>query len=145
MWSILTLRPYLYGDTFTLRTHHNAVKWILNLADSVGRLTRWRLRSAEYEYDVEYHPRVKHQLADGVFRLRRTEIQNDEMDVDDKVPVFITERSPDGTETSFNLQEDEVIPVGDEGTRKGRQDPVLAFWNSLYDDDEPSSVYEGGT
>ncbi|CDF40922.1 unnamed protein product [Chondrus crispus] len=51
VWSILTLRPYLYGNTS-------------------GPLERWRLRLAEYDYDVQYRPGIKHQLAGGVSRLR---------------------------------------------------------------------------
>ena len=59
-WSILTLRPYLYGSAFKLRTDHEALRWVLNLADSSGRLARWRLRLAEYDYGVQYRPGVKH-------------------------------------------------------------------------------------
>ena len=70
VWSILTLRPYLYGSAFNLRTDHEALRWVFNLADSSGRLARWRLRLAEYEYEVQYSPSVKHQFADGVSRLR---------------------------------------------------------------------------
>ena len=49
VWSILTLRPCQYGSPFNLRTDHEALRWVLNLADSSGRLARWRLRLAEYD------------------------------------------------------------------------------------------------
>ena len=86
VWSILTLRPYLYVNTFDLRTDHEALRWVLNLADSSGRLARWRRRLAEYDYDVKYRPCIKHQLADGVSRLR-VEAASSEP-VDDEVPCF---------------------------------------------------------
>ena len=86
VWSILTLRPYLYGSAFNLRTDHEALRWVLNLADSSGRLARWRLRLAEYDYEVQYRPGVKHQLADGVSRLRTD--GGDTAPVDDEVPCF---------------------------------------------------------
>ena len=86
VWSILTLRPYLYGGAFNLRTDHEALRWVLNLANSSGRLVRWRLRLEEYDYEVEYRPGVKHQLADGVSRLRTD--GGDTAPVDDEVPCF---------------------------------------------------------
>ena len=52
VWSILTLRPYLYGNTFDLRTDHEALRWVLDLSDSSGRLAHWRPRLAKYDYDV---------------------------------------------------------------------------------------------
>ncbi|CDF38306.1 unnamed protein product [Chondrus crispus] len=89
VWSILTLRPYLYGSAFNLRTDHEAVRWVLNLADSSGRLARWRLRLAEYNYEVQYRPGVKHQLADGVSRLRTD--GGDTTPVDDEVSCFVVQ------------------------------------------------------
>ena len=69
MRSILTLQQYLYGSVFNLRTDPEALRWVLNLADSSGRLARWRLRLADYDYEVKYRPGVKYQLANGVSRL----------------------------------------------------------------------------
>ncbi|CDF39905.1 unnamed protein product [Chondrus crispus] len=86
VWSILTLRPYLYGNTFDLRTDHEALRWVLNLANSSGPLERWRLRLAEYDYDVQYRPGIKHQLADGVSRLGVDGATPEP--VDDEVPCF---------------------------------------------------------
>ena len=86
VWGILKLRPYLYGSAVNLRADHEALRWVLNLADSSGRLARWRLRLAEYDYEVQYRPGVKHQLADGVSRLR-TDGGDTEL-VDEEVPCF---------------------------------------------------------
>ena len=86
VWRIFTLQPYLYGSAFNLRTDHEALRWVLNLGDSSGRLARWSLRLAEYDYELQSRPGVKYQLADGVSRLRidggDTEL------VDDEVPCF---------------------------------------------------------
>jgi RNase H-like domain found in reverse transcriptase len=37
-WAILTLRPYLEGRRFIIRTDHHSLRWVLNLADAQGRL-----------------------------------------------------------------------------------------------------------
>lgn len=57
VWSIFTLRPYICGDTATLRKDHYGVKWILSLANSSGRQTRSSPRLVEYDYKVEYRLR----------------------------------------------------------------------------------------
>ena len=64
------LRPYLYGNMFDLCTDHEALLWALNLADTSRWLAPCHLRLFEYDYDVQYGLRIKHQLADGVSRLR---------------------------------------------------------------------------
>ena len=40
VWSMRTLRTYLEGTRFTVRTDHDALRWILNLTDLTGRLAR---------------------------------------------------------------------------------------------------------
>lgn len=73
VWSILTLRPQLYGDNFTLRTNHPGLKWILDLPDSSRRLARWHLRLAAYDYEVKYRKRPKHEAVHGESRLQKSE------------------------------------------------------------------------
>lgn len=49
VWSIHKLRPFLYGDTFTLRADHHELKWILSLAEPSEQLARLGLRVAHYD------------------------------------------------------------------------------------------------
>lgn len=44
VWSILMLRPNLYGAWSTLKTDHESLKGVRSLADYSGRLERWRIR-----------------------------------------------------------------------------------------------------
>jgi hypothetical protein len=41
----------------------------MNLSDAQGRLARWRLRLAEFDFTVEYHPGAAHHAADVMSRL----------------------------------------------------------------------------
>ena len=75
VWSTLTLRPYLEGSHFKVRTDHNALKWMLTLNDPSGRLMRWRLRLMEYDYEIVYRPGLKHQVPDALSRLPRPDSQ----------------------------------------------------------------------
>lgn len=43
-WSISLFLPCLEGMRFILGATQNALKWILNLADAIGKLTQWGLQ-----------------------------------------------------------------------------------------------------
>lgn len=85
VWAVLILRPYLEGSRFTIRTDHQALKWLMNLSDASGRLQRWRLRLQPFEYDIVHRPGVKHQAADAMSRLNTT--GTDQTDLDDEIPT----------------------------------------------------------
>ena len=36
VWAVTTLRPYIEGETFTVRTDHDALRWLMTLTDSSG-------------------------------------------------------------------------------------------------------------
>ena len=88
IWAVLTLRPYLEGSHFKVRTDHNALKWMLTLNDPTGRLMRWRLRLSEFDYEIVYRPGLKHQVPDALSRLPRPE-SNPEDEVDERIPTFV--------------------------------------------------------
>ena len=103
VWSILTLRPYLHGVQFTIRTDHEPLKWLLNLMDASGRLARWRLRLAEYDFNVEYRPGRVNNLADGMSRLP-TEGET-KTSIDEEIPCFVV------LETTLE-ETDPISPMG---------------------------------
>ena len=86
VWAVLHLRPYLEGTRFTIRTDHDALKWLMNLRDPRGRLARWALRLQEFDYEVQYKPGSSHALADGPSRLLTDGI--DRSHFDDEIPCL---------------------------------------------------------
>lgn len=52
-----------------IRTDPNSNKWILNLSESSERLSRWRLRLSEIDFEVVHRAEVKQQTADDLPRL----------------------------------------------------------------------------
>ena len=44
IWSVVLLRPYLEMERFTLRTDHEALKWLFDNKSKGAKLDRWRLR-----------------------------------------------------------------------------------------------------
>lgn len=54
IYSVKQFRSYLYGNTFTLVTDHKPLMWFKNAQDANMHILRWRLKLAEYDYDVMY-------------------------------------------------------------------------------------------
>lgn len=69
VWAVLTLRPYREEVRFTIRTNHYSLCWLLYMTDASSRLTQWRLRLSDFEYDVIYRPGVKHLVADALSQI----------------------------------------------------------------------------
>jgi len=105
VWAILLLRPYLAGQRFTVRTDQVALKWLLSLKDPSGRLARWRLRLAEFDFEIQYRPGIKNSLADGCSRLPSD--GSDETPCDDAVPCFFANDDSDD-ESDYN--DDDASP-----------------------------------
>lgn len=61
-------RPYLYGRKFVLVTDHKPLVWLHSVKDPTSRLVRWRLKLAEYEYEVTYKAGKTNVNADALSR-----------------------------------------------------------------------------
>jgi len=72
VWAVLHLRHYVEGNHFTVRTDHECLSWIYRLTTASGRLLRWRLRLAEFDFDVKYKKGASHHLPDALSRLPST-------------------------------------------------------------------------
>lgn len=91
MWAVRTLRPYVEGTKFTVRTDHDTLRWIISLTESSGRPTRWQLRLAEYDFTIQYRPGRVHQVPDALSRLISLKDSDDPrrvVEVDDEIPTL---------------------------------------------------------
>jgi hypothetical protein len=86
------LRPYLEVNTFTVRTDHHALRWVINISDAQGRLSRWRLCLAEFDFKVEYNPGSAHHAADALSRLPHQPVPAQPIDL--LIPVFALDEAP---------------------------------------------------
>ena len=60
--------PYLYGRKFTLVTDHKPLVWFQNSKDPCSQVSRWRLKLAEYDFDVVYWAGKMNVNADALSR-----------------------------------------------------------------------------
>lgn len=109
VWSVLLLRPYLEGTRFTVRTDHAALKWMLHMDSAHGRLARWRLRLAEYDYVVQTRPGAAHHGADTMSRLAST--GDDVGVIEDTIPCLPLPNSAAAWESPHQGEDEFLSPL----------------------------------
>ena len=87
VWEITSLRTYIEGAHFTVRTDHDPLRSLMRLKESSCRLTRWRLRLSEFDFTIEYRPGRVHRVLDALSRLVAPNTGN-HSEIDDEVPTF---------------------------------------------------------
>jgi len=92
VWASLFLRPYFEGTRFTVHTDNAALKWMLHKDGAHGRLVRWRLWLAEFDYVVQTRPGASHHAADTISRISTP--AGDEVAILDAVPVELCSGIP---------------------------------------------------
>ena len=69
VWSTSLFRPYLFNAEFTVITDHNPLVYLNNLTINSNRLTKWRLRLAEFKFTVKYKKGEENTNADSLSRV----------------------------------------------------------------------------
>lgn len=68
-WALDSLRYYLLGREFDLKTDHRALTWIHTMKDQNSRVTRWYLSLQPFQFNVRYRARRSNVPADFLSRL----------------------------------------------------------------------------
>jgi hypothetical protein len=68
-WACEVMRPYVYGNKFTVITDHRALQWVYTNQSTNPRLQRWALQLAEYNFKIVHRPGSTNANADGPSRL----------------------------------------------------------------------------
>ena len=61
-------KHYLLGRVFTVRTDHQALRWLFSLKEPKDRIARWIEVLSAYHFTVEYRPGKRHGNADAMSR-----------------------------------------------------------------------------
>lgn len=80
VWAVKHFRPYLYGKKFTIVTDHKPLAWLNSLKDTNSRLTRWRLRLSEYDFEIVHKRGSLNSNADALSRVRINAIGDNDRD-----------------------------------------------------------------
>lgn len=89
IWAVKHFRPYLYGKKFTIYTDHRPLAWLKTMDEPNSKITRWKLRLSEFDYDVVYKNGKQNSNADALSRIRINALgEND----DESMKVNLDER-----------------------------------------------------
>ena len=61
-------RHYLYGKSFTVRTDHGSLRWLMNFKNPEGQLARWIEVLSTYDMKITHRAGRRHTNADGLSR-----------------------------------------------------------------------------
>ena len=154
--AVTQFRPYLYGRKFKLVTDHKPLVWLQTSKDPTSRLTSWRLRLEEYEYEVIYKAGKTNVYADALSRnpfkeptiVSETRLKNvvpDTEDSDNKPIVHQTCPVVKKAKISCNeakptVTDDEDEPIARRlrnRTHPNTDDPILAPDKNTYTRQQP--------
>eukprot|EP00171_Calliarthron_tuberculosum_P004259 IDg4259t1 len=57
--------PPLLGENFDIYTDHACLRWLLEITDPSGRLMRWRMRLAEFDFEILQADAISHLSTQG--------------------------------------------------------------------------------
>ena len=64
---------YMLGNLIVIHVDHQAILYLVNKAEPVGRLARWILLLQEYDYNIVHRPGRINAIADYLSRLENGE------------------------------------------------------------------------
>ena len=117
IFGVKKFHQYLYGRHFTINTDHKPLIGLFNEYKPIpqmasGRVQRWALTLAAYEYSIAYKEGRTHANADALSRLPLPEVPS---------------RIPESGDNLFVMQVLESTPVNAEQIKtETRRDPILA-------------------
>lgn len=110
VWACKHFRPYLYGRKFVIYTDHKPLTWLMSLKDPNSRLTRWRLKLAEYNFEIKYKQGSINSNADALSRIKINFTEDDSI-VPQIGSVIINQPEVENAETQTqHSQEDNLHP-----------------------------------
>lgn len=133
IWAVKYFRPYLYGRKFHIYTDHRPLTWLMSLKDPDSKLTRWRLRLAEYDYSVVYKKGKQNTNADALSRakifhnsIESLVVNFDDNENDDMInQIFDNARRE--AENMPNNPNQPLAPVGDSDTHINQDDAPIVL------------------
>ena len=70
VWAVKHYHHYLHGQRFTVITDHAALRYLMNMANPVGKLGRWLMILNGYDLEIINRPGKQHSNVDTLSRIR---------------------------------------------------------------------------
>lgn len=75
-FAVTVLRPYIYGNEFTVYSDHKPLLYLYKMKNPSSRLTRIRLELEEYKFDIVHIPGKDNVVADALSRIHIDDAKN---------------------------------------------------------------------
>ena len=69
VWATNHFRAYLFGNSFTLVTDHEPLRWLMTTEKLTGEMARWSLLLQEYDFTVQHRAGVDNTNAECLTRF----------------------------------------------------------------------------
>lgn len=131
VWAVKHFRPYLYGRKFVIYTDHRPLVWLNSLKEPNSKLTRWRLRLQEYDFEVIYKNGKQNANADALSRIKINVLDSDDditsmqVNLDDKeqrLQRYLNEVTDQITKLSTDNHDDQTIVISDSSTLSAQEE-----------------------
>lgn len=103
VWATKHFRPYLYGRKFIIYTDHRPLAWLNSFKEPNSKLTRWKLRLSEFNFEVIYKKGRQNTNADALSRIKLNVLDKDnismDVNLDQENSIPIIELSSDSEKT----------------------------------------------
>ena len=76
VWATNHFRSYLFGNSFTLITDHEPLRWLMTTQKLTGKMARWSLLLQEYDFTVQHRAGVDNTNAECLSRYPLVSDQN---------------------------------------------------------------------
>lgn len=121
VWSVVTLRPYLEGVRFIVRSDQSSLAWVFKHAsDDNKRLARFRLKMIGYDFSVQPIPGIHNGAADCMSRLPTSGLVHDDGELWDDIPCLVADHHIPPRPGPL-LEEKEWDPITLEEFRKAQE------------------------
>ena len=89
IYCVTYFRLYLYGRKFTLVIDHKPLVWFQNSKDPCSQVTRWKLKLAEYDFDITYKAGKTNVNADALSRnpIDLENIEHDDINNENNIEI----------------------------------------------------------
>lgn len=90
VWAASLLKPYQEESHFSIKTYQQALRWILDLKKTTGRLARRRLRLLKFHFKIVCRLRKYHEITEAMSRLphKVADTTQENADGNDYIPAY---------------------------------------------------------
>lgn len=127
VWSLSTLRNFLYGAKIKIYTDHLPLTFTLSPKNNNAKLKRWKAYIEEHDYEMKYKPGKSNVVADALSRIQINSLTPTQHSGPDDDSSYIP-----STESPINVFRNQLIFRKDQNTSYEMNVPFVGFKRHIF-------------